>query len=315
MNYKDKKVFVIINSYFIGDILIVNSMVQNIKNIYPDSLVVMLTSPALADVAKYQEGVDDVVIWDRHGKHHGGWNTIKFALNFPYKKIYAAFPIYSSDRPIMLSYLLHAKYVLGYKRYLLSYFMRSRYKIPKHFGWVQDSNINLLKGITKEEIINYPIKYNVPPITAKITALLDNSAGDFVALCPKSSRVEKDLDNDFVSELIQNSKHKIVLLGNGETATELSLFLKDKNYGNLTDLTNKTSILESAQILSLSKGCIAVDTGMLHFACALDVPTLGVYMNEFNNTYTPHTEIYPKFKGIIKTTPNELLDALSTILE
>ena len=315
MNDKNKKVFVIINSYFIGDMLIVNSLIQNIKNIYPDSLVVMLTSPALADVAKYQEGADDVVIWDRHGKHHGAWNTIKFALDFPYKKIYAAFPIYSSDRPIMLSYLLRAKYVLGYRRYLLSYFMRSKYKIPKQGEWVQENDINLLKGITKEEIINYPIKYNVPPITAKITELLENCDGDFVALCPKSSRVEKDLENEFVSELIQNSKHKIVLLGNGETATELSLFLKDKNYGNLIDLTNKTSILESAQIISLSIGCIAVDTGMLHFACALDVPTIGVYLNELSEVYTPHSDIYSKFKGIIKTTPNELLDALSTILE
>ena len=100
---KNKKVFVIINYYRIGDILLTNSLVQNIKRIYEDAFVVMLTSSALVDIAKYQKGVDDVVIWDRHGIHKGAFNTIKFAFKFPYKKVYAAFPIYGMDRPLLLS--------------------------------------------------------------------------------------------------------------------------------------------------------------------------------------------------------------------
>ena len=85
MTKEKEKIFVIINSYLVGDMLLVNSLVQNIKRLYQNSKVIMLTNKTFYDLSKYQKDVDDVIIWDRHGEHKGILGMFKFIKNFPYK--------------------------------------------------------------------------------------------------------------------------------------------------------------------------------------------------------------------------------------
>ena len=132
MTKEKEKIFVIINSYLVGDMLLVNSLVQNIKRLYQNSKVIMLTNKTFYDLSKYQKDVDDVIIWDRHGEHKGILGMFKFIKNFPYKKIFASFPIYATDRPIMLGFLLGSKYNLFYKKNnIFDLFKKSKYSLIK----------------------------------------------------------------------------------------------------------------------------------------------------------------------------------------
>ena len=310
-NLKNKKVFLIINSYYIGDILLANSLVQNIKAIYKDSYVVMLTPPNMVDAAKYQDGVDDVIIWDRHGTHHGWFNMFKFILNFPYKNIYAAFPIYSGDRAIILAFLLKAKYILGKRRNIIGIFLKNKYKINYYiFDGVQGRNISILSGITKEKLKNYPIKINIPDVQSEICKIDEN----YIVICPTSSKAEKDMPIKDVCKIIESLKYKVVLLGKGETSKQLSEFLQNKNYTNLIDLSNKTSFLELAKIISLSKGCISVDTGSLHLACALNKPTIGVFYKNQNVLYKPDSKIYPNMFCDYDLTAEKITEKLNILI-
>lgn len=312
-NMEEKKVFLIINSYCIGDIILTNSLVQNIKRIYKDSWVVMLSSPQLYDVAKYQQGVDDVIIWDRKGKDKGFWNFLKFILRFPYKKIYAAFPIYSTDRPIILAKLLGAKYILGSKRKLITRLLKSKY--PENIDWrnAQTANMTLLTGITKEKLIDVPMKFNPPETASQIITDLKDS--QYLALSPKTSRVSKDIPNDKVCEIIEKSPYKIILLGNGTESDKLSEIIEQKKYNNIINLIGKTNILESIQIIQNSIGCISADTGMLHMSCALNKITIGIFYEKGMTHFVPKEEIYPLSKCLTNDNTEEIFNALNYLLE
>ena len=313
----DKKVFLIINSYYIGDMILVNSLVQNIKNLYPGSIVVMLSSQGLKDIAEYQYGVDDVIIWDRHGKHKGVKNMFDFIKKFPYKNIYAAFPIYTTDRPTILAKLLGAKYLLGCKRNILSsILLKSKYKVTSDYNKnTQKANMNLLTGITKKTLIDLPIKFDVSgtdtPIIQEIKAMKDN----FIVLCPKSSKISKDMSDETVCELIEKFSSKIVVLGNGESSNKLSGILNKHKHPNVINLINKTSIMESAKIVSLSDGCISVDTGMLHISCALNIPVVGVFYNTDITPFWADTNIYPKTKCLNFNNTDEIIAAIKSLKE
>jgi ADP-heptose:LPS heptosyltransferase len=286
------KTFVIINSYFIGDILLTNSLVQNIKRLYPDSKVVSLTSPELVDVAKYQEGVDDVVIWDRHGKDRGFWQTLSFAKNFPYKNIYATFPIYGLDRPIILAWLLGSKYILHQSRKmrLISTLKKTKYPLVSENQNIQEDFASLLKGVTDKRIEDVPIRYNVPEISSEI---VDNLPEDYTALSVTTSRKSKNIPIEVACELIEKLfSKKIVLLGKGEIAREYSKVFTQKKYSNLIDLTNKTSILEIAQIIKGAQSMISADTGALHFACALQTPVVAVFYEDYTKMFRPNPKLY-----------------------
>lgn len=312
-NNDNQKVFVIVNSYFVGDILLVNSLVQNIKRIYGNSKVVMLTSERFTELAKYQKGVDEVIVWERNGCHKGFLNMIKFIKDFPYKNIFAAFPIYGMDRPVLLSFLLGAKYVLfRNKKNIFKFLLKTKYKfdcintedIPMQY-W----HLNLLKGITREELIDCPIVYNVDsqtknPIEEK----------NYVVLCPISSRKSKDMPIETVKKIISNINKKVVILGNGKVSRDLSEELKKENYDNLIDLTDKTSFQEAACVMKNSDGVISVDTGLMHMAYALQKEVVCVFYELKQSSFMPDPKMY-KSKVIAENqTAENILQALDILI-
>ena len=290
----NKKYFVIINSNFIGDILLTSCLIQNIKRLYKDSFIIMVTtSEKTVEVAKGVEFVDDVVLWERKGKHKGIIGMLKFAKSFPYKDIFAVIPIYSNDRLILLSRFLRPKFVLSSAEKRLSrLLMKSKYFIKnKPEFTVQEMDLNALSGLTKDKLINYPIKFNTTKqqSTENINQLQNE---DFIVLCPITSKKEKDIKFETVKEIIKHSDKKVVLLGAGQTATELSQALSKLKLNNLIDLTNKTSIPEASQIMKLSQGVISADTGLLHLACAVAKEVVEVVYDVKLYKYIPDTKLY-----------------------
>lgn len=310
MKTQEEKVFVIINSYRVGDILLTNPLIQNIKRLYKNSKVVMLTSPALVDIAKYQEGVDDVVVWDRHGIHKGLWNTFKFAWSFPYKKIFASFPIYGMDRPALIGKLIGSKYVLCEKRSLYTSLLRkSKYKIKFENDNMQRFHISLLTGITKEELRDVPVKYHVQNCADEFIP-----KEDFIVICPTSSRKEKDMPCDSLIATIKKlSNYKVVVLGKGDRADAISEQLKKENLPNLIDLTGQTSIIQMADIMNKSIGVISVDTGTLHLASALQKPTVALFYIKGTERFIPDPKLYKCIVAESKT-PEEILVCLEKIM-
>jgi len=286
---ESKKTFVVINTHFIGDTILTNSLVQNIKRLYENSKVVMVTSPALAEIAKYLKGVDEVYVWDRFKKDHGFINNLKFILKFPYKRPYAAFPIYGTDRPVLISKLIGAKYILCPLQKFFSRFRNSKYPIDCSPQNAQEQIMNLLTGITKEKLIDVPIIMEVPD--KKIPAI--ENLQDYIVIIPTSTRTTKEFPIEMTKDIISNLQdNKIVFLGSGKFAKDYSEKLAEYNFENLIDLSGKTSLEDAAVIIKNSKAVIASDTGLMHMSCALQKPTLALFFEQNVGGFMPKKELY-----------------------
>lgn len=250
------------------------------------------TSEKTVEVAQGIELVDDVILWERKGKHKGIIGMLKFTKSFPYKNIFAVIPIYSNDRLVLLARFLRPRFVLSSAEKRLSrLLMKSKYFIKnKPEFTVQEMDLNALSGLTKDKLINYPIKFNSPKEVNPHISILKNQ--EFVVLCPITSKIEKDIKFKTVKEIIKHSDKKVVLLGAGQTATELSQALSKSGFDNLIDLTNKTSIPEASQIMKLSQGVISADTGLLHLACAVAKEVVEVVYDVKLYKYIPDTTLY-----------------------
>ena len=289
----EKKNFLIINSYFLGDILLTNSLVQNIKRIFPNSNIIMLAPSHYEAAAKYQKDVDEVIIWNRKGEHKGILGIIKFLKNFPYKNIYAAFPIYGSQGSMNLAKLLNAKYILAPKSKRYSRFWRkSKYDFVYEGEKTQKEILSVLNGITKERLIDCPIKFYPPENTS--IKLPQN----YIALVPSSTRVTKEIPTDTIKSIVENHPEKnFVLLGKGESIKRYSKILKD--FKNVINFSNKLSLEESSYVLFKSSGSICCDTGFLHMAYAMNIPTVGVFYEHNMEKFMPDETMYKKV-SIIK---------------
>ena len=294
----EQKIFLVINFSNFGDVLLTNTLCQNIKLNYPDAKVVFLTNSPFIDAAKYQKDVDEAFGFDKKGKDKGFWGLYKFAQKFPYKnKIFASFVIYGNDRGILLSKLLKAKHIVSGSGNICKYLITDTCK-ANGFVHMQDINGEFLEAITGKRTEIMPIKINVPDGENKIVQELNRIKGnrDIIGLTCISKAPDKDMPLQTAAELITelNNNQKLpLLLGVGPATRKYADDLKKMGVINFIDLVDATSICDLMQILVKCKALISVDTGTMHMACALGVPVVTTFYKKINvEKWAPRDNMY-----------------------
>ena len=111
---------------------------------------------------------------------------------------------------------------------------------------------------------------------------LSIKTGKWLAINPMASKRERDWFVDRYAEVIDKAVERwgvnIVLMGGpsaSEKAMSQAIVEKTKNYCLV--LTGKTSLKQTAALLSQVEVLIAPDTGPVHIATAMGTPVVGLY--------------------------------------
>ncbi len=307
-----EKVFVIFNTACIGDMLVTNVLVQNIKNYYPQSRVVFVCNEQYKEAALYQDGVDDVVTYNKK-KIKNFRYFCKFIKDFPYKKPYCAMVTYSNERNLIISRLIGAKHIIS-NHHIKFWHTKEKYRIKKYIH-MKDVWGSLIEPLTGEHK-NLPIKYCPPEMDTPVVNMVKELKKP-VVICTTSNFYKKDMSVNDCSELI-NLLHKEgytpVLTGGGKVAGEFSYNLRKSGCFDYVDLVGCTTLTELADILKICNRCITVDTGTLHFANALQVPVIGVFYAGCENMWASDETLYPAKTLIGKDIkPNDIIKAFKEI--
>lgn len=314
----EEKIFVIFNTTNIGDVLVTNTLAQNIKKYYPDSKIVFVCNTPMYDVAKYQDGIDDVVVFDKKNS-----NSLKgifsFIKNFPYKKPFAAFVTYSNERNLFISRLIGAKHIISHHKFKL-WNTNEKYKMQDYLH-IKDKWGGMIEPLTNEHE-NLPIKYIPPEINNPLTQKIKN-INKPVALSLTSNFFYKDMKVEDCIELINllNAEgYTPIMTGAGSIAAKFVTEVKKSGCLEFIDLVNCTSFPELANILKICGSCISVDTGTLHLANALQVPVVGIFYAGESDKWGSDTSLYPAkiLSGpigvIADIKPKEIIQAYKEIM-
>ena len=323
------KKFLVINTSFFGDILLTGALCRNIKLAFPDSYIAFIANKPFVDAARYLDGVDEVLAYDKNGVHSGLKGAFRFYQQYKYNfsdGFSAAFVIYGNERGIILSRFFGAEKIYAENNSLIKLLLSNK-KINYHgFSRVQERNSILLEQYTHVPVQNLPMLYD-PPLDAYESARhMLESAGltsndKFICLCTVSKKVEKDMPISTCAELIDRfhgTDYRMLLLGAGGRATEYSQQLK-KCTVDYIDMINKTSIPQLAAVLKLSAGLISVDTGTMHLGLAVNTPVTALfYINDAGHIakWGPDQNIYKA--AVLKSeqcSSNEIFNSALKIIE
>lgn len=312
----DEKVFVIFNTTSIGDVLVTNTLVQNIKLYYPDSRVVFVCNTPFADVAKYQAGVSDVVTFDKNNDNTIS-GIIKFIEKFPFKKPFASFVTYSNERNLIISRLIGSKHVISHHKFPL-WNTDEKYEM-REYTHMKDKWGGMIEPLTNEHK-NLPIKYIPPEIDNPLIQSIKCLERP-VVLSATSNFSKKDMEVNDCKELIHLLRingFTPVMTGAGEVAKQFVLELKKTGCIDFIDIVDCTSFVELANILKICGSCISVDTGTLHFANALNVPVVGIFYAWGAHMWASDTNLYPakilEAKKDIQVTPSDIIRAYKELM-
>ena len=324
------KKFLVINTSFFGDTLLTNPLCRNIKALYPESHITFIVNKPFVEVATYCDGVDEVVAYDKKGKHHGlkgAWHFYQehkehFKLGFE-----AAFVIYGNERGIILAKLFGAKKIYAENQGMINLLLDNPKNINYHGKTkVQTKNSILLEQYTHEPIQEMPMIF-LPPKSAyrEINALLESLGlqenNKLVAICTTSKRKEKDMPISDCQRLIKqlrNQGYVPLLLGAGAVASKYRDDLQKIANGEFIDLVDKTSISQLGALLANCRALISVDTGTMHLGLAIAVPTIClfyIHTKEHLAAWAPEKELYRSIVLTENINVENIMGALKQLTE
>lgn len=267
----------------LGDVVLSTPVIECVRKWAPSSHIAFMCTPYTKDIVEGNPMLDEVIIYDKYGKHRGWLSTIRFIGILRRKKFDMALILHATNRAHIICRFAGIAKRVGWNRkkgYLLTdkvYYCKKDGKRHE-----MDYNFDILKaaGIP---VVSRRINMTVPDkvqFTIKKKLIEIGFTEGFIAVHPGGRSVSQRWPVKKFAALIEKI-HKelripIVIIG-GEEEKERSRFLGCVSGSFVRDLTGKLSIKELAAILRESLLLVSNDSGPVHIACALRTPVIDIF--------------------------------------
>ncbi|MDR3244488.1 MAG: glycosyltransferase family 9 protein [Elusimicrobiota bacterium] len=272
-----KKILIIKPSSF-GDIIQALPCANALKQIYPDCRITWVVFKHWSAILKLCPDIDEIIEWDRKGGISAFVKTLKFIRKTNF------------DLIIDLQGLLRSAF--------LARFAKGKLKIGMP-GMREGSGILIKEAYPESAKINASLR-NLEPVRfisgksfkPRVNIEINSSLSAFANLLLSKNKISKK----FISLIpfargkgkdwsVENYISLISLINKKYPKTDIVVLGLQKDYGRflannkVIDLCGQTDLLLLAAILSKSQAAIGADTGSMHLACVLNIPSVFIFGN------------------------------------
>jgi len=268
---KKIKRILVIQTAFIGDVILVTPLIAAIKKIFSQSLIDVLLIPQTADLLDNNPKINSILLFDkRKNKFLAFLKTLKILRDnkydlaiSPHSSVTTALLIYFSGIPIKVGF---ARWI---SQILLTHklpHLKNTFKIKK--------NLYLLSPFSDEEFLIQTELFPSEKMYEKaknILSALKVNCEKIVAVAPGSNWFTKRWPKEHFEQLVKklsDLNYGIIFIGSKEERDLCEEINPQKNYVNLA---GELSLLESAAVISFCDLMICNDSGALHIADAMQI--------------------------------------------
>ncbi len=271
----------------IGDVLLSTPVIKALREKFPQAYISMMVAPCSRDVVEGNPYLDEVIIYDKDGKHKTWMRSLKFASRLKKKKFDLAVILHPNIRMHLLTFLAGIPERLGYNR-KLGFLLNLRRIHSKQEGVKHEAgyNLDLLKtlGVIGDPYdLFMPIKVESELYVNELFRKEGiNPADRILAINPGASCPSKIWPAERFAraceKLVSLYNLKIVILAGPKDmllANKIPLQYGSKN--RIINLAGKTSLSQMASILKRCVLFISNDSGPVHIASALGTPVISIF--------------------------------------
>lgn len=269
----------------LGDVVLSTPVIRHLRALYPDSYIAFMLSPENRDVVANNPHLDEVIVYDKRGRHKSFFSSIKFALSLRKRKFDTAIALHPTNRAHIAFFLAGIPERIGYDKKMACLLTRA-VGDKKHTGTKHevDYNFEILEkaGFPTEGSDRRP--YMITSRQDK--ALVDRVVKDLsiakkiIALhagssCP-SKRWPPERFAEVADALSVKYDSEIVLIGGSETE-KFSEAVVSAMTTKAIDLTGNFLLGELAEFLSRCFLFVSNDSGPVHVASAVGTPCVVIF--------------------------------------
>lgn len=277
----DNQKILFIQTAFPGDAILTLPALQMLKQSYPNSAIDVLCIPKTKEIFDSSSSVDNVIVFDKRGKHRSIFKTYKFSKELSkngYTKIYSA---HRSLRTSLIVLNLQVKESFGFDNSSLMHvyknivpYISSKHEVMRNLdlvGFVYDEESWKIKPLIDVSIENKNLINDF---------ILKNELGNgFIAIAPSSIWKTKMYPAEYYAQVINRlleKNLKIVLLGSKDEAEFLDSFTYQRE-NKVINTAGIFSIVQSVELLRHSLILIGNDSAPTHMGMAAGINTLTLY--------------------------------------
>lgn len=280
MRKKDK--ILIIQTAFLGDVILALPLAQTLKQHLPESRIDFLCIPNTASVLANHPDINMVIPYDKKGgdKYDKFIEVLNEIREVEYDAVVSP---HRSFRSALLTYYSEAKTRVGFDRNSLSFMLTNKVK------YVQDRheivrNNELARALLGNEydekkVSLKPLLYPSGEDKQTVNHLLLHKA-NLVTYAPCSRWFTKQATINKSKEILHKltfSGYNVALIGGSEDTEYCRMLEKEMNDPAIMNLCGKFTPLQSYYVITQSKALITVDSAAQHLGAASNTPIILIY--------------------------------------
>lgn len=296
----------IIQTAFIGDVILATSLANLVKTSFPKSQVDFLLRKGNEGLLKNHPSIDNIIIWDKKkGKYR---NLISLALKARKVKYDHVLNIQRFASSGIFMALCGAKNKIGFDKNPLSFIFNKKikHKIPYQIedGFLHEVQRNALLLEPIIEHFSLPNAKDIPPTLAISNEDQQKAASfskeNYLVLAPSSVWFTKQWQKSKWIELKEKlqQEYQLLFIGGPDDKEYIDSIIGETE--NCINLCGKLNLIQSAALMKNAKRVFVNDSAPLHLASSVQAKTTAIFCSTVTDFgYTPLS----KDSTVIQLTP------------
>jgi heptosyltransferase-2 len=245
----------------------------------------MMVSPYAKEIVEGNPYLDEVIIYDKDGKHKSWYRSAKFAYNLKKKKFELAIVLHPTNRSHLITFCACIPRRVGYNR-KLGFLLTDKIKHIKHLGEKHELEyaLDLVRHLgiqPQDKSLFMPIKPESEEWILSLFAQEGIKDSDkLLAIHPAASCPSKIWPSEnfarATDSLARKYGFKILVVAGPKDIALASNCIKLMRHPAI-NLAGKTSLSQLASVIKRCQLFISNDSGPVHIAVALGTPVISIF--------------------------------------
>jgi len=259
----------IIQTAFLGDVVLASPIWENLHRIYPDVQLDVVVKKGNESLLADHPFIRKVYVFD---KQHKFKNLLVLGNKLRQQKYDLVINLQRFASSGILTLLANAKESRGFEKNPLSIFFSKRYQHEMRAGWHEvDRNLQLIADL----VPNAKRRPQLYPSKKDFLRIEQYQNQTYYCLAPTSVWFTKQAPKAIWLHLIESLTHNgasIYLLGAPSDQSYLNELIELSQNKQVVNLAGQLSLLQSAALMAGAKHNYVNDSGPLHLASAANAP-------------------------------------------
>ncbi|MCA1763629.1 MAG: glycosyltransferase family 9 protein [Cryomorphaceae bacterium] len=264
----------IIQTAFIGDVILATPLVEKLKRFYPRSKIDFLLRKGNEGLLRDHPKLNNVLIWDKKNSKYNSLTKLSKKIRKENYDLLINLQRFTSSG--LLTTSSKAKVKIGFSKNPFSFaYTRKFPHIVDQDKHEVDRNLSLIADLT-DESFQRPVLYPGDADYEKVSVYKNES---YICAAPSSVWYTKQFPEEKWVELLDriNPERKVFLLGAPDDV-ELCMRIKNESINdNITILAGELNFLQSAALMQGAKMNYVNDSAPMHMASAVNAPVTAIY--------------------------------------